>query len=251
MWKLVGAIMLLLFGQNLSFARAISVDSIDEMQISMRESTHFDMVLPLPAFEAVNKVRKIGYVVDLQDTPSYQGDIENTRFTSVASLEYAVETILDYKKKTPQALPWAVFDVDETLIDRKGGGRKPIHSKINALLQKLVDINIPVILLTMSSNPKPKFERAGLKYDGVITESLLSRDLNGQFIPKGQRLSAFIKETPHLKRPSHMFFMDDRLHSDSYVISKIGDIPVYIESVKNSMRKEGIPFTTFHFNRTD
>jgi hypothetical protein len=69
----------------------------------------------------------------------------------------------------------------------------------------------------MSSDPKPKFINANLTYDGVIEKGLLSKNEEGQYIPKGKRLREYIEVLPLNKRPSHIFFTDDQLFSDPYL----------------------------------
>jgi predicted HAD superfamily phosphohydrolase YqeG len=216
-----------------------------EAEAILPENRVFFVVTDLTAISVdVEKTSEVDMTID----PEYSGSIVNTRFTHVSDLEKVTNMILSFKKENPHSTPWAVFDVDETLIDRTHP-EKPIHPKTDELLKRLNDEKVPIFLLTMSSPPKPKFLRANLTYEGVIQEGLLSRDRYGVFIPKGKRLQKYINTLPSDRRPSHVFFADDQLFTDPGVESVLGKIAVYIESVESTMREMRIPFTTFHFQK--
>lgn len=225
------------------YGEAISVDTLESFQLTPIQSKYIRDV------EIVRvKDKKQPSVLNFATVPSNYTPIENVRFENAKDLSKVVEMILNYKTLHPEKVQWAVFDVDETLIDRNKSSQ-PIHPETNNLFKKLNDGGVPIILLTMSSDLRPKFKRAGLAFDGVITEGLLSRDSDGMFVPKGETLKRYIQSLPRKKRPEHVFFADDQLFSDPGVERYLGKIPVYIQSVEESMKESGIPFTTFHFQK--
>lgn len=228
------------------YGEAISLEDVDSYNINFSE-INLKPKAPIDASEKV-QVKVFKPIVDFATVQSNYTPIENVRFENAADLPKIVNMILHTKSLYSDKVIWAVFDVDETLIDRDKDGR-PMDRNTNAIFKKLNDAGVPIVLLTMSSDPRPKFKRAGLKFEGVITEALLSRDGSGGFVPKGKTLQRYIASLPKKQRPDHVFFADDQLFSDQWVESYLGKIPVYIQSVEESMKESGIPFTTFHFQR--
>jgi hypothetical protein len=176
--------------------------------------------------------------------------IVNTRFRKCLNLEFVVNQILAYADQ-PGAKPLAVFDVDETLIDRKT--KRPLHPRSNELLASLRRSGIPILLITMSERDiREKFREAGLNYDGIVDNCIYSvlRNAKRPFtpLPKGDSLRVYLRLTENAYKPTHVFFADDRLDSDSDLRKIAPGVPMYIKSVEAVMLEMGMPFTTFHFN---
>lgn len=239
------------------YGEAITLDTLDSYRLTHISPRHIRDVeiVPVkdkkqpeiqPILQPQGNVAAKPSVLNFANVSSSYSTIENVRFENAKDLSKVVGMILNYKALHPEKVLWAVFDVDETLIDRTDSG-KPIHSITNTLFKSLNDAGVPIILLTMSSDPRPKFTQARLAYKGVITKGLLSRDEKGKFVPKGKTLQKYIESLPKKQRPDHVFFADDQIFSDSGVESVLGKVAVYIQSVEETMRKMSIPYTTFHF----
>lgn len=172
------------------------------------------------------------YTVDMERNPNYVGPIDNTRFTNVYNLEDIVEYILSFKHQNPESKPWAVFDVDEMLLLRSGEDSLQINPRTEVLFNQLKDAQIPIVLLSMGGDPKEKFKKAGLTYDGLIHDALY--DLNTMGLEKGLSLYSYLIGKQSEQRPDHIFFSDDTAD--------------FLHSVESHMKQAGLPFTTFHFH---
>lgn len=172
------------------------------------------------------------YTVDMESQPHYSGEIDNTRFTNVYNLEDIIEYILSFKQQNPDSNPLAVFDVDQMLVAHDMFGRQlvRIHPHTNALLQRLKDADIPVILLSAGSRTDWKFQQTGLDYT-IIAHTIDGLNRAGQ--EKGAALRTYIDTLK--SQPTHVFFSDDY------------DKETFIPSVEAAMSDINIPFTTFHF----
>jgi hypothetical protein len=168
------------------------------------------------------------FLIDMDRTPNYTGDISGVRFTNAYSLEDTVEVMLRYRKAHPDKVLWAMFDMNDTLITYGlNKASLTVHPNINGMFDLLRSHGISVHIVSNRDVYKA-LDPLKILIDPLYVVNNTTKD----FGHKGNALLWHMNR--HDQKPDHIFFVDDKLHEP------------YLLSVEKTLKKEKIPFTTFH-----